>query len=170
MEKSKLNDSMVALLIEEEAWKDLSLDFPWTEEQLEKYRGKLDWERVSDNPNIKWTVSMLERFRRNIDWTELSNYADGDLLVPEIVERFEDEWDWKVLSGNSDLPFEVVAKYADRLDWSKLLRFGSESLFTPEFLEMFQDYISADEFKDSGLWIAMVERKEQELKKQILLA
>ena len=40
----------------------------------------------------------------------------------------------------------------------------------PEFLEMFQDYISADEFKDSGLWVAMVERKEQELKKQILLA
>lgn len=169
MEKSILNDSMVALLIEEEAWKDLSMDFPWTEEQLEKFRGKLDWERVSSNPHIKWTVSMLEKFRRNIDWTELSNYADEDLLLPEIVDRFEDEWDWKVLSSNSDLPFDVIVKYADRLDWSKLLRYGSESLFTPEFLEMFQDYISADEFKDSGLWVALVEKKEQELKKQILL-
>lgn len=31
MEKNKLNDSLMAIMIEEEVWKEFSMDFPWTE-------------------------------------------------------------------------------------------------------------------------------------------
>ena len=41
MEKNKLNDSMISVMIEEEAWKNLSSNYPWTEEQLSKYSNKL---------------------------------------------------------------------------------------------------------------------------------
>ena len=171
MEKNKLNDSMIAIMIEEEAWKELSMDFPWTEEQLKKYSSKLDWDKISCNSNIKWTLSMLERFSHSINWTEFSNSADEEVLIPAIVEKFEEEWDWKALSSNSNLTFELVAKYADKLDWKEFLSsfYCHKELFSPDFLEMFIDYIPADEFKDSGLWYALVESKEKDLKKQIIL-
>ena len=170
MEKNKLNDSLMAVMIEEEAWKELSMDFPWTEELLIKHRSKVDWDKISCNSNIKWTVSMLERFRRNINWTEFSSSADDEVLIPEIVEKFEEEWDWKVLSSNSYLTFELVAKYADKWDWKQLISYyRHDDLFSQDFLDMFIDYIPADEFRDSGLWHALVERKEKELKKQIIM-
>lgn len=170
MEKNKLNDSLMAVMIEEEAWKELSMDFPWTEELLIKHRSKVDWDKISCNSNIKWTVSMLERFRRNINWTEFSSSADEEVLIPEIVEKFEEEWDWKVLSSNSYLTFELVAKYADKWDWKQLISYyRHDDLFSQDFLDMFIDYIPADEFRDSGLWHALVERKEKELKKQIII-
>ena len=170
MEKSKLNDSMIAVMIEEDAWKELSMDFPWTEELLAQYRSKLDWDKISCNSSIKWNLSMLERFRRNINWTEFSSNANEEVLIPEIVEKFEDEWDWKVLSCNSDLSFELVAKYADKWDWKQLISsYRNNEVYSPDFLDRFIDYIPADEFKDSHLWYALIERKEKELKKQIIL-
>lgn len=36
MEKINLNDGLMAIMLEEEAWKNLSYDFNWTEQLLEK--------------------------------------------------------------------------------------------------------------------------------------
>ena len=171
MERNKLNDSMIAIMIEEEAWKELSSNYPWTEEQLSKYSNKLDWKEISGNSNIKWTASMLEKFRHSIDWHQFSRCADEEILIPEIVEKFENEWDWKELSDNSNLTLELITKYADRLDWKQLISscYCHQELFTLDFFKTFIDYIPANEFKDSGLWRALVEMKEKEFKKQIIL-
>ena len=114
---------------------------------------------------------MLEKFRRYIDWSQFSRCADEEILIPEFVEKFENEWDWKELSDNPNLTLELVTKYADRLDWKQLISscYCHQELFTPDFLKTFINYIPADCFKDSSLWCALVESKEKELKKQMIM-
>lgn len=159
MEKNNLTDGLMALMIEEEAWKDLSGNYPWNEAILEKYKDKVDWEEISSNCSIEWTVSMLERFKRNINWTELSRRANKGLLIPEVVERFKDRWDWKELSENSDLPIDTIRKMADYVDWRALVERGYRHDFSMAFLKEFEDRIPASSLKDSGLWRKIIEDK-----------
>ena len=75
--------------MEDEAWKKLSSDFPWTERMLEKYRNKVDWEEVSNNYNMLWTPSMLDKFKWKINWHQLSSRSSEALMITENIERFE---------------------------------------------------------------------------------
>lgn len=170
MEKTNLSDGLMAQMIEEEAWKSLSGDYPWNESLLEKYKDKVDWEVISSNYSIEWTISMLEKFKGRIDWTGLSGVSSENLLIPDVVERFKDCWDWKVLSGNNNLPIATIRKMADYIDWKELInsRYNDE-IFGMSFLKEFEDRIPASSLKDSRLWGKIVEEKEKKIRAQIIL-
>ena len=90
MEKINLTEGLMAQMMEEEAWKDLSGSFGFTLQMLEKYQDRLDWNRVSTNTTIVWTIDILEKFKKRIVWREFSEYCNEDILTPEIVERFKE--------------------------------------------------------------------------------
>lgn len=165
MEKTKFDNSLLDIMLEEEAWKNISRAGNLSESLLEKYRSELDWEAVTTNSSIHWTPSMLERFKRQIDWQQLSSYAEAELLVPEVVERFKDYWNWDALSENSNLPLETVERFPDRVNWSHIInRYSNENdRFTRAFLEKWADRIPAEKFKDSTLFYDLVLEKEKEL-------
>jgi len=173
MEKYTLNDGMMAVMLEEDAWKSVSGDFNWTEQLLEKYQDKVDWESVCRNSNVTWTVAMLEKFRKRIDWKALSgSTSQKSILCPEVVEKFENCWDWSELSGNEDLPLETVEKMADRIVWKELVnsyRGSDENRFYEEIMRKFSDRIPASVLKDSRLWYAIVDKKADEIVKEICL-
>ena len=170
MEKTNLNDGLMAQMIEEEAWKDLSGDYPWSEALLERFKDKVDWEEVSGNRDVLWTVSMLEKFKNRIDWCALSRTSGKSLLIPEVVEQFKDRWDWKELSENYELPIETIRKMADYIDWKALIdcRYRDD-VYSMEFLKEFEERIPASSFKDSGLWKRIVEDKVEKLRAEIIL-
>lgn len=170
MEKTNLNDGLMAQMIEEEAWKDLSGDYPWSEALLERFKDKVDWEEVSGNRDVVWTVSMLEKFKNRIDWCALSRTSGKSLLIPEVVEQFKDRWDWKELSENYELPIETIRKMADYIDWKALIdcRYRDD-IYSMEFLKEFEERIPASSFKDSGLWKKIVEDKVEKLRAEIIL-
>ena len=66
MNTKAFENSFMEKVMEDEAWKDLSGNFPWTEKMLEKYQDKVDWAEVSGNWHIIWTPSMLDKFKRRI--------------------------------------------------------------------------------------------------------
>ena len=170
MEKTNLNDGLMAQMIEEEAWKNLSGSYPWNESLLEKYKDKVDWEEVSNNCNVEWTVSLLEKFKGRINWKQLSNTSHKSILTPEVVEKFKDRWDWKELSENTDLPLATIRKMADYIDWRALIDRGyREEIFGMAFLKEFEDRIPASAFKDSCLWRRIVDEKEELLRVEIAL-
>ena len=171
MEKTRFDGSLLDIMLEEEAWKNISRSEALTEAQLDKYRGKLDWEAVTSNPNMHWTPSLMERFKHSLDWGVLSATAGASLLVPEVIERFKDRWDWGALSENSDLPLETVEMYPDRINWSVLIRryHSSDRPFTRAFFEKWADRIPAEEFKESTLWYDLVDEQEKELKRRLML-
>ena len=71
METNNIFDGAYSRIIEDEAWQRVSGDYPFSAEQLEQYKDRLDWHEVSGNRNISWTASMLEKFKRRLDWHEL---------------------------------------------------------------------------------------------------
>ena len=170
MEKTGLNEGLMAQMIEEEAWKKLSGNYPWNEALLEKYKDKVDWEEVSSNSCMEWTSSMLEKFKGMVNWNQLSNTNQKSILTPEVVEKFKNRWDWKTLSENSDLPLETIRKMADYIDWKTLIeRRYRDEIFGMAFLKEFEDRIPASAFKDSYLWQKIVEEKEEILRSEIVL-
>ena len=66
MNTKSFNNNFMEKIMEDEAWKKLSSDFPWTEKMLEKFQNKVDWEEVSNNYNMLWTPSMLDKFKWKI--------------------------------------------------------------------------------------------------------
>ena len=152
MEKTHLNDGLMAQMIEEEAWKDLSGEYPWSEALLERFKDKVDWEAVSSNSDVAWTVTMIEKFKNRINWYELSRTSIKSLLTPEVVE------------------LETIREMADYIDWKALIdcRYRDD-IFSMEFLKEFEERIPASSFKDSGLWRKIVEDKVEKLRAEILL-
>ena len=168
MEKNERNGIKLDILLEEEAWKDLSGEIPWTRDLLVRYEDKVDWEAVSSNNKIYWDAYMLDRFRDRIDWTALSNTSQVSLLTPEIVDRFKSYWDWPVLSGNDELPMETIDAMADCIYWKELVnRYDRHNVFGSGFFGRFVEFIPFTALKGSRLWYALVEEKKQEIQEML---
>ena len=82
METNNIFDGAYSRIIEDEAWQRVSGDYPFSAEQLEQYKDRLDWHEVSGNRNISWTASMLEKFKRRLDWHELF-YPFFEIHIPQ---------------------------------------------------------------------------------------
>ncbi len=168
MEKTNLNDGLMAQMVKEEAWKNLSRELSWSESLLEKYKDKVDWEYISSNSDIEWTVSMLEKFKGRINWQELSSTRQSSLLSPDVVEHFKDRWDWKELSENSELPIATIRKMADYIDWRFIIDSYRDDL-NSDFLKEFEDRIPASALKGTRLWDNIVDEKANKIREEIAL-
>jgi hypothetical protein len=49
----------------------LSDNYPFTVEMLREFKDKLDWEKLSSNPNLKWSDELIEEFDCKWDWDRL---------------------------------------------------------------------------------------------------
>ena len=47
-----LSNDFMQRIADEGAWKEISGDLCWTEQLLEKYQDKIDWNELSENRNI----------------------------------------------------------------------------------------------------------------------
>lgn len=169
MEKMNFCEGVVAQMMENEAWKELSVNINWNESQLEKYADKLDWEGVCRNDNIFWTISMIEKFKNRINWKGLSESFNGKSLSTAIIEKYIDKWDWSAISENGDLTPEFVDKFAERLDWGRVIDNWSfcREYGTEAFVRKYQDKIPSGQFHNSNLWIILVEKKKNEILEMI---
>ena len=52
MATKTLSNEFMQRIADEGAWKEISGDLCWTEQLLEKYQDKIDWNELSENRNI----------------------------------------------------------------------------------------------------------------------
>lgn len=172
MANDKLNKELVSHMMDEAAWKELSKNFPWTEQLLEKYRNDVDWNEISGNGNVVWTKSLVEKNKYNLDWHKLSLNCSPLLFTDDNIETFKDHWDWKNLSYNSciNMTHELLSKYADRWQRAYIIDgYGDDAItFNEEFLEKYGEYIPASELCCSRLWTRIIEQRSKALKQVIL--
>ena len=148
-----LSNEFMQNIATEEAWKELSSNFSWSEAMLEKYQDKVNWDEVTENRNIRWTTSMTE-----------SN-----------IETFKERWNWHELSNNSDVPFteELLEKYADKWDWEQIIDwYHDNSLYSKkaiEFYEKYKDYIPVSKLQNTCLWRNIVEQRSKQLAAEICM-
>lgn len=173
MEKTNLCEGVIAQMMEEEAWKNISSSFPFTQEQLEKHADKVDWEGVSENCEIYWSAQMLEKFKNRVHWDMLASNFDPDRMPEDILSKFKERWDWDEFSENGCFTEAIIEKYADLLNWKKLINnyhmMRSDELNLTEFVEKYQDRIPGSEFKDSRLWNELVSEREKAIRRNICL-
>lgn len=171
--EQKTNDEFMRNILIEEAWKEVSNYFSWSEALLEKYKNRVDWDRISSNNNIRWTIPMIAKFSKYINWIIFSKNANEEVLTPEVIETFKDNWDWHALSGNQNLQLSCqdLEKYADSMDWEKIISRWDCKLFDEsgiDFYEKFREYISASKLQGSYLWDEMVEQQKKSLIREII--
>jgi len=165
METNNIFDGAYSRIIEDEAWQRVSGDYPFSAEQLEQYKDRLDWHEVSGNRNISWTASMLEKFKRRLDWHELSRSMPDELYSAEILLKFKDWWDWNVISSSCNLSEETVSRVADYLVWREFIsNYYNRERFTKEFYEKYKEYIPSSFLKGSAFYDNILEAKIREIK------
>lgn len=131
------------------AWKMMSEEFPWNEEQLERYKNNVDWNLVSGNENVAWSISLIERFKDRLNWKELSGNRSKHIFRPEIIRAFVDLWDWKELAGQSGWTLPLIEEFKDHLDWVELMEnnhFDDDSFLNEAFLIKYYDFIPSPEY------------------------
>ena len=156
----------------EEAWKELSEDFPWSEALLEKYQDQVDWHEISGNSNVIWTVPMVQKFKNRIDWNKFSEYARECVLTEPFLDAFKEKWNWSELSDSSNLTytFELLEKYADKWDWERIINNYHNRLFEEtgiEFYERYKEYIPAGKLQNSTLWREIIAQQKKQLMAEI---
>ena len=168
----KLSNEFMEKILNDSAWKELSENFEWTEQILDKHKNQVVWKLISLNSNIVWTPAMLEKFKKLIDWKELSSTGCKTILTGDTLEQYKDYWDWSELSKNTDLElsYQLIERFIDLWDWSKLINHWCEGrrLYTFDFWVRYADKIPSSKLQDSYLWTTLVEQREKELKLEVI--
>ena len=167
-----LSNEFMQNIATEEAWKELSSNFNWSETTLEKYQDKVDWDEISENRNIRWTIPMIQKFQKRINWDKFSDYADEDTLTESVIETFKEKWNWHNFSDNNNLQLtdELLEKYADRWDWEQIINNYCLNIYDKrgiEFYEKYKEYIPASKLQNTSLWSSIVEQRRQQLADEI---
>ena len=169
-----LSNEFMQNIATEEAWKELSGNFAWSEAMLEKYQDKVNWDEVSTNSNIRWTLPMIQKFQKKINWDRFSEYAEEYVLTEPIIEAFTERWNWHELSGNSNLPltYDLIEKYADRWDWERIIDSFGHDIYEKDaisFYEKFKDYIPVFKLQNTRLWSSIIEQRSKQLAEEICM-
>jgi hypothetical protein len=163
-----LSNEFMQNIATEEAWKELSSNFNWSETTLEKYQDKVDWDEISENRNIRWTIPMIQKFQKKINWDKFSDYADENILSESYLDAFKEKWNWRNLSNNSsiNLTDELLEKYADKWDWEVIIDSYGHDIFSKkaiEFYEKYKDYIPVSKLQSTTLWRNIIEQRAHQL-------
>ena len=88
---------------------------------LERYKSYIDWNFVSNSPNLSLTEEVLEKYKDYLNWIIICRRTDF-VITSQILEKFETKLDWSRISrtGNIEFTQEIVNKYHDRWDWVAL--------------------------------------------------
>lgn len=167
-----LSNDFMQEIAKEEAWKELSGDFKWTESLLEKYQDKVDWQEVSENRDILWTIPMIQKFKNRIDWDKFSRNANTETLSEAFLDAFKDKWNWAELSSNSNLELShnLLEKYADKWNWEEIIDLYGCNLYDEkgiDFYERYKAYIPASKLQRTRLWSEIVDQQKKMLVEEI---
>ena len=168
MATKTLSNEFMQKIMTEEAWKELSGDFNWSEALLEKYQDKVDWNEISENRYIRWTVPMIQKFKNRINWEKFSQYIDEEVVTKNIIETFKEKWNWHELSENTNivLSYDLLDKFADLWDWGEIIDRYSNQPFEGngiEFYEHYKEHIPAAKLQNSHLWNEIVSQQKRQL-------
>ena len=163
-----LSNEFMQKIMNEEAWKELSNDFNWSETLLEKYQDKVNWDEISGNRSIRWTIPMIQKFKNRINWETFSEYIGDESLTESILETFKDKWNWHKLSSNEEMPlsYDLLDKYADLWDWEEVIDRYYNNFFEGhaiEFYERYKEHIPVVKVQNSRLWQEIVCQQKRQL-------
>ena len=119
----------------------LSIEIPWTNSIIEKYKDQINWTKFSDRNDVKWN-EVIRKFTNFINWKILSKNENVNWTLYLIVE-YENFIDFKELSSNPKVEWSrlLLNRYKEKLDWTKLA-LNTGIIWNSILLSEFKDYVS----------------------------
>jgi hypothetical protein len=123
----------------------------WIEKYQKSGKRKygISWVSLSGNPNLPWqSENLLEEYALKWDW-ELLSENNGVAFTEEQLEKYKDLIVWSsnksshsCISSNTSLPWSksLIKKYVERWDWFLLCK-NPAIHWSEELIEEFKDYI-----------------------------
>ena len=115
---------------------------------LMKYEDKLDWGRVSSNPNI--TMEFIEKYpEKPWDWDFISR--NPNLTMAMIAKYPYKPWNWNHISLNKNITMEIIENNPDK-SWNWNYGISYNPNLTMEIIDKYSDkpwdwnQISSSEF------------------------
>ena len=101
----------------------LSHYYPFSKEEIEMYKSKLNWARLSNNIFLDWNEDLLLNFKDSWDWEGITFHTFGlkGLSYPFLIDKYVD----------AGLLIECLLSHNDNIEWSKerVFKYGFESFF-----------------------------------------
>ena len=118
---------------------------------------------------ISLSEGLMAQMMENEAWVHISKEHPFSL---DQLEKYADRIDWEELSCNGNVFWTIpmLEKFKSRLNWRKLINnYSLRNWDVEAFFRKYEDRIPASDFKDSRLWDELVEKKEIELRRRMLL-
>jgi hypothetical protein len=127
--------------------------FPWSVSLLRKHSDKLvqwtlrdidasqmDFDIDSRNPCILWTEKLIAKYEGQWNWEKLSGNS-GLPWTPELINRYGRLWNWANLSCNRGMPWSaaLIDRYTDRWSWDHLST-NEELPWSEDFIEKYKEW------------------------------
>lgn len=97
---------------------EFSSYYPFELYQLEEWAAVLSWEDVGRNLRVKWSSEIIQKFEDKWDWIGL--WINQSILCwdAELLEKYKDKLRWDVIICNSiDWTEELHTKFEKHLPW-----------------------------------------------------
>ena len=118
---------------------------------------------------ISLSEGLMAQMMENEAWVHISKKHPFSL---DQLEKYADRIDWEELSCNGNVFWTIpmLEKFKSRLNWRKLINnYSLRNWDVEAFFRKYEDRIPVSDFKDSRLWDELVEKKEIELRRRMLL-
>lgn len=115
----------------------------WTESFIEEFQEILNFKNVlSARNDLPWTIDLLEKFEDKWDWKLLSE-NENLFWSEEMISRFEHKWNWNSLSKNTGIywNFDLLKKYETKWNW-KNLSANTSMCFNEEVIDYYFEFIA----------------------------
>ena len=118
---------------------------------------------------ISLSEGLMAQMMENEVWVHISKEHPFSL---DQLEKYADRIDWEELSCNGNVFWTIpmLEKFKSRLNLRKLINnYSLRNWDVEAFFRKYEDRIPVSDFKDSRLWDKLVEKKEIELRRRMLL-
>ena len=83
------------------------------------------WKGLCANPSVHWTTKLINKYQKSlstshgIHWKELSKNPNLPWQEENLLDQFQEKWNWDALSVNNGIGFTVeqIEKYTDLFTW-----------------------------------------------------
>ena len=96
-------------------WKSISELCILNQDFIHDFKNYLNWKYISKNNNLKDNLIV----KTDIDWKVLSRY--NRIITLKFIEKYESFIDFKLISSNPYISFNIISKYFDKIDLEILI-------------------------------------------------
>jgi len=123
---------------------------------INKYIGKIDWDKLTINKTIKWDISLIKKYEELINWELLSGRPDLE-WTEDLLFEFRDKFIW----GKFSIFEGGISYYDDNKDFMSSLTNPLDTNFNETTKYFKFDHLNCISYNNGIVWsVSMIQKFE----------